>query len=652
MNSMKTFTTLLLALTAGSLAADEFSRWTWRVPSPPSIHFRHVVFAEGQFVAVGFEGAVITSTNGTNWFLEETVTTNTLQRIMHGERYVASGNYGTVIASQDGKRWQLGNYVNHHLLLAIAYGNETYVALDASGALAHSTNALAWTPVTPPAPGGGGDMTFGNGVFVAVGIQGMIITSTNGVDWVERESGTTGSINAIAFGDGRFVAVGNEGSSAGTSGSGFILSSPDGSAWFLQTVEAPLRDVTFGDGRFLILTGDLGPAGSLVSDDGLYFDGVPPGDSGLGTNKRGVACGNGVCVAVGNGVFLSDDGLTWTNINTGPVATIRSFAQKGQTVVGVGNDGVIITTTNGVAWADQQVREDAVWREVSAGDHGFAAVGNRGALATSPDGYTWTSHENVIDGNFHAIAYGAGRHVAVAAESGSTPYGYFVISDDGVNWEPRRPFANRYINASITCGAGWFVASGEGVNFVSQDGWSWMVRPTGMPSKIMPIKYLKGRFMGPTQGGIAVSEDGLNWEFTPCTRPDTTELAHGNGVYLATSLFKPVLWSSIDGLNWQQETIGVGSLRSAIYAYDSFWVGGTVLQSQSSLIPSLDSVIRDSGQLNAEVFGRIGREYELQSSTNLVDWTREQDYTQSARHHPLTLPTGPDQRFYRVKLKE
>ena len=77
-----------------------------------------------------------------------------------------------------------------------------------------------------------------------------------------------------------------------------------------------------------------------------------------------------------------------------------------------------------------------------------------------------------------------------------------------------------------------------------------------------------------------------------------------------------------------------------------------MVQSQSSLIPNLERVFREIGQLNAEVFGRIGRDYELQSSTNLTDWAFEQDYTQSARQHPLTLPTGPAQRFYRVKLKE
>jgi hypothetical protein len=652
-NLMKTITTLLLlALTAVSLTADEFSRWTWRVPSPPSIVFRHVVFAEGQFVAVGFEGAVITSTNGTNWFLEESVTTNVLHRIMHGERYVASGNYGTVIASTNGKHWHLGNYVNHHLLLAVAYGNETYLALDASGTFARSPDALAWTLVEPPASGGGADMIYGGGWFVAVGIAGMILTSTNGLDWVERESGTTGSIHSIAYGDGRFVAVGNEGGGAGT---GFILTSFDAITWFLQSVDTYLKDVTFADGRFVIVGGGIGsPGNSLSSSDGLYF-GEAEGGNGLTGPVHGVACGNGVCVAVGDGVFTSDDGgLTWSNVNSGTLETMYAFAERNGTVVGVGTKGTIITTTNGVDWIDQQFREEVLWLEVCAGDYGFAAVGTKAGLATSTDGYVWTEHEGVTTGNLRAIAYGGGRYVAVATSVPSPAYGYFVISDGGMNWEERRPFANRYINSSIAYGAGRFVAAGyDGQYFTSTDGFVWDQRSFGVPEQVVPIYYLNEQFIAFGLNKMLTSTDGLDWTVHPTEFSHPYRVAYGNGVYLGVRSTAPdVLFSFTDATNWKPEKIGRSGLYSAIYAYDSFLVGGTVIQSQSSLIPNLERVFREGGALNAEVFGRIGRNYELQSSGNLTDWDHEQDYTQSARHHPLTLPTGPDQRFYRVKLKE
>jgi hypothetical protein len=641
---------LLLALAALPLAADEFSRWTWRVPSPPSILFRKVIFAEDQFVAVGDVGAIMTSTNGTRWFVEESPATNRLQNIIFSGQYVASGDGGTVVVSPEARNWQLASFPGNNSIAALDHGNGIYVALDHQGNFFHSPNALAWSPVSTAARTGGTDMVFGGSLFVAVGPLGMILTSTNGLDWVERESGTTGALFSVAYGDERYVAVGAE-----PGGTGLILTSTDAMQWQLQLVDQSLEDVTFGDGGFVIVGGNFGGDGvSLTSGDGLYFESAPEGN-GLNSRVHGVACGNGVCVAVGVGVYVSEDGgLTWTNVNTGPLEPMYSFARLKDTVVGVGANGTILTTTNGVDWADQQVRPDATWLGLAAGERGFVAVGNKAALAFSPDGHSWTSLEGIIAGHFRRVAYGGGVYVAVAGDSPSPAYGFFLTSTNGLDWEERRPFGQTYFNNSIAYGAGRFVAGGyDGRIYVSTDGTSWSPRQTGVNGSPYPVTFLGGHFLAFTSGGSLHSLDGLDWTFHPGETPSASLVAQGNGTYVAVSQAYPdALWSSPDGIHWRREKIGVRGLQSVIYAYDSFWVGGTVLQSQSSLVPEITQFGRSGGELNFHLFGRIGRDYELQSSPNLTDWEHEADYTQSARHHPLTLPTGPDQRFYRVKLKE
>ena len=645
---MKTLFALALMLTAASLAADEFSRWTWRVPSPPSILFRKVIFAQDQFVAVGEAGAIMTSTNGTRWFLEETVTTNRLQNVLCSDRFVASGNYGTVVVSPEARHWQLATFPSNNLIAALAYGNDVYVALDHTGYFFRSTNALAWTPTSTRARTGGTDMVFGEGMFVAVGPFGMILTSPNGLDWVERESGTTGGIVSIAYGEGRFVAVGGEGTQ------GLILFSEDGINWVFQLTDTLLTDVTYADGRFVIVGGNFGgPGVSLSSDDGTYFAGAE-GASGLDRPMHGVACGNGVCVAVGVGVFTSGDGgLTWNNVNAGPLETINDFAVRENVVVGVGYRGVILTTTNGVNWVDQRVREDSQWQAVCDNGQMFVAVGGEGALASSPDGFAWTVHDGVTTGDLSAVAHGAGRFVAVAWEATGYPWAFFVTSTNGVDWEERRPLGQVLINRGIAYGAGRFVVFGNnGVFYHSANGLTWAQANTGFSQNPIRVDFLNGQFLGFMNYAAIRSLDGISWSLHATELPGSSSVTYGNGTYLLTAIFPPVLWSSQDGLSWKPEKIGIIDLRSSVYAYDSFFVGGTVVQSQSSLIPNLERVFREIGQLNAEVFGRIGRGYELQSSTNLTDWAFEQDYTQSARQHPLTLPTGPDQRFYRVKLKE
>jgi hypothetical protein len=665
MKAMKPLVVLFLASTFLPLAADEFDRWTWRVPSPPSILWQKVVFAEGQFVAVGDVGSIMTSTNGRDWALEDTVTTNRLLNVFHGGQYVASGDRGTVVASPDARRWQLASFPNDHRILALAHGNGVYAVLDVYGNFFQSTNALQWTPVLPPAPTTGADMAFGGGQFVMVGAAGLIMTSTNGLDWVQRESGTTGSFLAVAYGDDRFVAVGSEGDDNGNAHS-FILFSYNAIDWFYQALDTALlpRDVTYADGRFVIVGGGGfgSPTLSLVSDDGLYFDSAE-GDNGLGTSRvNGVACGNGVCVAVGDGVFNSDDGgLTWTSVNSGTLEPINAFASRGNTVVGVGYGGTIATTLDGITWTNQLVREDVNWNSVADSGSLFVAVGYRGGLATSPDGLTWTSIGETNNAGFMAIAHGGGRYVVVARGETNPNYGYFLTSTDGIDWEERRPFNNTYYSYSIAYGAGRFVVLDGGGNqlgryYHSTDGVNWQAANTGYNLHGQPIKvfFRNNQFLAfNSSSGLFTSPDGLTWSQHTIGLPDAPRsVSHGNGAYLATRSSPPALWSSADGLNWQAESIGVNSLLSSEYAHDAFYVSGAVLQSQSSLIPSLERVFRDGGALNAEVFGRIGREYELQSSPNLTDWEHEADYTQSVRHHPLTLPTGPDQRFYRVKLKE
>ncbi|MBI1175951.1 hypothetical protein GC207_00770 [bacterium] len=94
------------------------------------------------------------------------------------------------------------------------------------------------------------------------------------------------------------------------------------------------------------------------------------------------------------------------------------------------------------------------------------------------------------------------------------------------------------------------------------------------------------------------------------------------------------------------------SLTSAAYFRDSFYVAGFILKSTSSLIPTIEDFGRKGNEVSFQMFGRIGRDYELQSSTDLKTWQHESDYNQGQRIQPLTLPTGPSQKFYRVKLKE
>jgi hypothetical protein len=642
------FTTVSLT----PLRADEFSSWEWLVPKPAGNSLLAVTFDGSHFIGVGEHGVILSSTNGTNWHLAYTDTTNRLYGLtVGGGRVLAYGDYGTVLASTNREHWH-PVAVTTNTVRAVAYGNERYVLMDFGKQLFVSPDVAQWETVDLPLQDNHGamDMAFGDGLFVAVGWRGFLATSTNGVDWVRRESGTEGPIWAVAYGDGKWVAVGGEQTT------GFILTSFDAITWFLQVTDHPLYDVTFGPFGFLAVGGPAPGSGtSLNSGDGLYFSGGEPGGSGLDQRPNSVACGNGVCVAVGGGgrLWTTEDGTNWVLQTSGPLAGGWRFATDGAKLVAAGAEGTLLVSENGLDFEDRTVDENEHFMNVIHTGTLFVAVGSYGVVRTSADGADWVREETGTNAMFKAAAHGAGRTVVVGWNATGKPYGLFAVREEHGAWQIIRPAENEFINTSIAFGHGRFVAAGYyGDLWTSEDGLTWEKFNAGVNQTIYPIKFINGRFIGFTSSAIGQSHDGLNWDFTPGNPPNTVELVYGNGVYVAAGQNQGGIQVSPDVINWTTRPMKTFNQSAAVYFKDSFYVAGYILKSVSSLVPEITQFERGDGELNFHLFGRIGRDYELQSSGNLTDWEHEADYTQSARHHPLTLPTGPDQRFYRVKLKE
>src|ERR1051325_10639734 len=70
-------------LTISPLLADPLDQWFWRNPLPQGNSLSSVVFAQNRFVAVGAAGAILTSSNGINWNLQNSPTTNSLANVSY-----------------------------------------------------------------------------------------------------------------------------------------------------------------------------------------------------------------------------------------------------------------------------------------------------------------------------------------------------------------------------------------------------------------------------------------------------------------------------------------------------------------------------------------------------------------------------------------
>ncbi len=229
------------------------------------------------------------------------------------------------------------------------------------------------------------------GLHVASGAGGAIYTSTNGIDWIARSSGKSGLLMNVN-GDGPLWVVVGEG--------GAIVTSTNGIDWTART----------------------SPTNALF---------------------RGVAYGNGVYVACGDGgaIVRSTDGATWSAVSSGTNLSLQGvgygmeFVNGGDTnqvpaenplFVIVGQNGLILTSSNGLSWTPRTSGTSQYLSDVTYGNGYYVAVGNLRILRSS-DGITWSFATNNV--YFYRSAYCSGLFKAAGAN------GSIWSSTDGLTWD-------------------------------------------------------------------------------------------------------------------------------------------------------------------------------------------------------------------------
>jgi hypothetical protein len=159
-----------------------------------------------------------------------------------------------------------------------------------------------------------------------------------------------------------------------------------------------------------------------------------PRASGTSNDLRGVAYfGARILVVGSSGTVLYADSLDDFRHGTlvgGPIADwFESVAASTALAVAVGDNGVIYTSTNGVAWR-RQASANQWLRGVAYGAGNFVAVGENGKIITSPNGSAWTTRANGLKAeNFTRVSFFNNRFTAVA-EGGVSAFSF----NGGTNW--------------------------------------------------------------------------------------------------------------------------------------------------------------------------------------------------------------------------
>jgi hypothetical protein len=282
-----------------------------------------------------------------------------------------SNTVGTTTVLKD--EWQamtgLDTSVNY---MAVAYGNDRYVCVGASGKSYYSTDGLTWVAMTGLSTANTYyGVTYGNGRFVCVGASGSSYYSTDGLTW-QAMSGldTAVTYRSVTYGNGKFVCVGASGKS---------YYSTDGLTWQAMSglnTSKSYNGVTYGNNKFVCVGSD---GSSYYSTDGLTWQAM----SGLNTSiYYGVTYGNGRYVCVGNvgSSYYSTDGQTWqamSGLDTSMTYLAVAYGNGKYMCVGQGAKSAY--STDGETWiADSGLDTSAnYYRGITYGTE-FVAMGDDG----------------------------------------------------------------------------------------------------------------------------------------------------------------------------------------------------------------------------------------------------------------------------------
>jgi hypothetical protein len=374
-----------------------------------SAYFGQIQYGGGTFIqtvaamtaANYFSNIVLTSPDGLNWTARRTSGTNPWSIAAYGNgtwvmlgglvSYTNSPTYNAstlaATSTDNGVTWTPRTVANLQWTDCVyGSGPGLFVATAPGSAWASSPDGITWTPRTPSASGTWAAIAYGNGTYVAVNASSTTSCqqSTNGTTFTSRAISTTAyPFIDVAYGAGLFVAL---------NASGHISYSPDGITWTLKTNAITgggnWSSITYGDSGFVAVNNGTNAStrGWAYSVDGInWASGNSNFDTG-NTYMHGVTFGAGQYIAVGSGNNASSH-VTLTDLALGKplpygIPLLGPFAPGDHSLVNIGP-----TTAIGSQQTNYQQNEVANTFSLSASfDIGILASKSYLAVAVNTNG--------------------------------------------------------------------------------------------------------------------------------------------------------------------------------------------------------------------------------------------------------------------------
>lgn len=551
---------------------------TYSYSTLPSASMADVAYGAGVYVAVGYYGAIVVSSDAETWTNVKT-------------KADSSSYTGVTNASTFG-------------FSSVSYGAGVFVATGGDGVILTSTDGLNWTQRTSGVTSNLGDVEFltfmGTPTFY-VGTTGKVLKSTDGITWTSfTPTGFSGTAMAteITVGEsGTRLVIGRD--------NGDIYHTTDGSAWTSIHPSTVVADGTaYSSGNNM-----------LKWVNGKYYISDPSAWVWTSTNlssftlmgspfKQTLASSTsqmfnimydgstyymfGYQSPYGYGaVYTSSDGTSWSMQTFKNSFVGQSCSYLNGKYFRLGNEGMLVSS-DGSNW---EFKWGGSFNDVFFDGTDYVAVGKTGgdgSVWKSSDLSTWTQGSaDAYIGQLIAGAYGGGKYIAVGEVSGTTTL--IATSSNGLNWSKQNNMNDSTSLYDIAYNGGTFVTVGTKSNsgntpvirYSTNGGTSWNNATFTAPgiTAIASVDYVNNQFIalgydGSSLSAVAIltSADGVTWVDHAATFPGATDqmlnIAYDGTEYVLMSMdsstYEIKIRHSTDLINW---TTSSATNLTGNYAY-------------------------------------------------------------------------------------
>ena len=278
----------------------------------------------------------------TNWAAAPSGTTQNLWGICYGGgQFVAVGENGTILTSPDGSIWTKRAGGVSGWMTSITYALNHYVAVGENGTVLVSLDGISWDNVTLRSAGIPGTrlnaVRFNGTEFLAYGEHdaALRIFLPPRLDAISGSRDTDPWLRSVATGFGHIVVGGEAGISVFDPGDPFLVNR--NSALVTTGVRNVSGLVSFRDTLVAV-----GAAGAILTSTNATT--WTPQSSGTTVSLNDVANFNNTLIAVGDGgtILSLDERGTWIRRNSSSTSLLLGVAGSDTTAVAVGFGGTIL----------------------------------------------------------------------------------------------------------------------------------------------------------------------------------------------------------------------------------------------------------------------------------------------------------------------